>query len=175
MLRSGVTLPSRASCSRDLVGDQLTVGEDLEVAVRVSGEQIEELGMQKRLAAENAEVGVAVSLGVADDPIELVERHFLGRRGDIDPATLAPQLAARDHRNEQKRRKVLAALAPPFVELDRANALDAEVVDELRHHSWLGFGQDALGQGEQHHRVLTTSFPGWRLGARGCRISGSPA
>ena len=75
MLISGVTLPSRAQLLRDLVGDQLAVGEDLEVAVRVRGEQIEQLRVQERLAAENAEVGVAVRLGVVDDAVQLVERH----------------------------------------------------------------------------------------------------
>ena len=89
--------------------------------------------MQERLAAEDAEVAVAVRLGVADDAVQLVERQLLRRRGDVHPAALAAQLTARDDRDEQERREVLAAPPPPLVQLDRADALDAEVVDELRH------------------------------------------
>ena len=155
MLSSGVTLPSRASSTRDIVGDELTVREDLKVAVRVRREQIEELGMQKRLAAENAEVGIPVRLRIADDPVELVERQLLRGRGHIHPASLATQLTARDDRDEQERRKVLAAPPPPFVELDRADALDAEVVDELRHHLRIGFGQHAPGRANSMLRPST--------------------
>ena len=75
MLISGVTLPSRRSSRGDLVGDQLAVGEDLEVAVRVRGEDVQQLRVHERLAAEDAEVAVAVLLGVADDPVQLVERR----------------------------------------------------------------------------------------------------
>ena len=120
--------------ARDVVGDQLAVGEDLEIAVRMRGEDIEELRMQERLAAQDAEVAVAVRLGVADDAIQLFQRELLRRRLDVDPAALAAQLAARDYRDEEERREVLAALAPPLVQLDRAHALDPEVVDELREH-----------------------------------------
>ena len=77
-------------------------------------------------------------------------------RGDVDPAALATELTARDDRNEQKRRKVLGAPPPPFVELHRANALQAEVVGELRHHLRTGFGHDALREGEQHGQVSET-------------------
>ena len=146
MLMSGVTLPSSRERAGDVVGDQLAVGEDLEVAVGVRREQVEQLRVHERLAAENAEVGVAVRLGVADDAIQLVERELLRRRGDVHPAALAAQLTARDHRDEQERRKVLAAPAPPLVQLHRAHALDAEVVDELRHDLGPGLGQHAPGQ-----------------------------
>ena len=113
--------------------------------------------MEKRLAAENAEVGIPVRLRIADDPVELVERHLLRGRGHIHPAPLATELTARDDRNEQERRKVLAAPPPPFVELDRADALHAEVVDELRHDLRIGFGQHALGQGEQHAQAFESA------------------
>ena len=139
--------------ARDLVGDELPVGEDLEVAVGMRGEEIEQLRMQERLAAEDAEVGVAVRLGVADDAVQLVERELLRGRRHVHPAALAAQLTAGDDRDEEERREVLAAPPPPLVELDRAHALDAEVVDELRHHLRLGLGQHALGQREQHDQA----------------------
>ena len=134
----------------NIVGDELTVREDLKVAVGVSGEQIEQLGMQKRFASENTEVGVPVRLRIADDPVEIIERQLLRGRGYIHPASLATKLTAGDDRDEEERGEVLAAPPPPFVELDRADPLHAEVVDELRHHLRLGLGQNAFGQGEQH-------------------------
>ena len=59
MLTSGVTLPSARSFARDLVGDELAVGEDLEVAVGVRCEHVEQLRVHERLAAEDAEEAVA--------------------------------------------------------------------------------------------------------------------
>ena len=64
MEMSGVALPICRRRLRDFVGDELAVGEDLEVSVRVRGEQIEQLRVHERLAAEDAEEGVPVRLGV---------------------------------------------------------------------------------------------------------------
>ena len=51
--RRGVAeLPQRA---RDLLGDELAVGEDLEIAVRMLREEVEQLRVHERLAAEDAE------------------------------------------------------------------------------------------------------------------------
>ena len=73
--------------ARDLVGDELAVREDLEVAVGMRREQIEQLRMQERLAAEDAEVGVAVRLRVADDAVQLVERQLLRRARRRPPSS----------------------------------------------------------------------------------------
>src|SRR5205814_199088 len=45
---------------------ELPVGEDLEVTVRVGFENVQELGMHERLAADDAEKGVAHALGLAN-------------------------------------------------------------------------------------------------------------
>ena len=145
----------------DLVGDELSVREDLEVAVGMGREQVEQLRMEERLATQNAEVGVPVRLGVVDDPVQLLERHLLRGCGHVHPAPLAAQLTARDDRDEEERREVLPAPPPALVELDRANALDAEVVDELRHDLGSGFREHALRQGEQHAQTSVFAPGGW--------------
>ena len=51
---------------RGLVVEEVPVGEDLEVAVGVRLEQLEDLRVHEGLAAEEAEEAVAVLLGVRD-------------------------------------------------------------------------------------------------------------
>ena len=48
-----------------LVGDELAVGEDLEVAIGMLGEHVEQLRVHERLAADDAEEDVAHLLGFA--------------------------------------------------------------------------------------------------------------
>jgi hypothetical protein len=101
--------------ARDLVGNQLAVREDLEVAVGMCREQIEQLRMEEGLTTQNAKVGVPVRLGVVDDPVQLLERHLLRGCRHIHPAPLAAQLTARDDRDEEERREVLSTPPPPLV------------------------------------------------------------
>ena len=107
-LISGVTLPSCRSRLRLLVGDEVAVGEDLEVAVGVLGEHVEQVRVHERLAADDAEEDVAHRLGFADQLVERVglDRLLLG--GDVDPAALAAQVAAVDDRDVEERREELA-------------------------------------------------------------------
>src|SRR5262249_33536070 len=90
---------------RLLVGDEVAVGEDLEVAVGVGGEEIEELRVHERLAADDAEEDVAHRLGLGDEAVERVERDGLLLGRHVHPAALAAQVAAVDDRNVEKRRK----------------------------------------------------------------------
>ena len=110
-LISGVTLPSCRSRLARFVGDEVAVGEDLEVAVRVLGEHVEQLRVHERLAADDAEEDVAHLLRFADQLVERVglDRLLLG--GHIDPAALAAQVAAVDDRDVEKRRKELRRVA----------------------------------------------------------------
>ena len=70
---SGVALPICRSSARDFVGDELAVGEDLEIAVRMRREQIEQLRVHERLAAEDAEERVPVRLRVGDRAVQRLE------------------------------------------------------------------------------------------------------
>ena len=147
-------VPQAAQLGGLRVVDQVAVGEELEVAVRVCGEEVKQLRVHQRLAPEDAEVAVAVRLRVADDPIQLVKFNLAARRLDIDPASLAPQLAARDDRDEKERREVLPPLQSLFVALDGADPLDAHVPHELAECAGIGLGQHPAGEGK-HHGIRT--------------------
>ena len=111
-LMSGVTLPSwRIRLARS-VGDEVAVGEDLEVAIGVLGQHVEQVRVHERLAADDAEEDVAHLLGLARPACrKRVGRDDLLLGGDVHPAALAAQVAAVDDRDVQERREVLAALA----------------------------------------------------------------
>ena len=85
------------------------------LGVTVRFEHAHEFRMQEGLAAEDAEEAVAVLLGAADQLVQIVEFDDLARLGHIDPATLAPQIAAINDGNVQIGWKKLAALQPAFV------------------------------------------------------------
>ena len=80
----------------DLLGDHLTVSEDLEVAVGVLGEEVEEAGVEEGFAAEDAEEAVAVVAGVVDEAVEFIEFDEVAGGVDVDPAALAAEVAAVD-------------------------------------------------------------------------------
>ena len=54
-----------AELLRHFVGDEVAVGEDLEVAIAVAAEDLQDLRVHERLAAEDAEERVAHRLGFA--------------------------------------------------------------------------------------------------------------
>ena len=58
-------MPALFSRLATFIRDELPVGEDLEVAIGVGVEHIEQVRVHERLAAEDAEVAVALPLGVA--------------------------------------------------------------------------------------------------------------
>src|ERR1043166_8330976 len=68
----------------DLIGDQLAVGENLEVAIGVRGEDFQQLWMQERLASQNAEVAVAMPLGIIQDAVHVLERDAFSRRVNVN-------------------------------------------------------------------------------------------
>src|SRR5207237_112550 len=102
-----------------VLADELAVGEDLKVAIRVRLEQLKELGVHEGLAADDAEEDIAHGAGLADHAMERGRRHGLHLGGDVDPAALAAQVAAIDDRDVQKRRKDLAAFDAGLVPLQR--------------------------------------------------------
>ncbi len=116
---------------RHFVGDELSVGKDLEVAVGMLFENVEQLGVHERLAAQDAEEGVAHRLGFVDHPVHRggVDRLLLG--GHVDPAPLAAEVAAIDDRHVQEGRKELAPPQPRLVFLHRAHSLETHVPSQL--------------------------------------------
>jgi hypothetical protein len=75
-------------------------------------------GVHERFAAENAEEGVPVALGVSDGPVERVEVNGVLLR-DIHPATLTAEVARVENRKIEEGRKVLAPPDAPLELLHR--------------------------------------------------------
>src|SRR6185312_14736489 len=102
-----------AQTFRDFLRDELAVGENLEVAVRVRREQVQQLRVHERLATKDAEESVAVLLGVSDRAIQRIEINrvlFL----DVHPTALATQVAGVDDRKVKERREIFAAFDAPL-------------------------------------------------------------
>ncbi len=85
-----------AQAFRFFIGDELAVGENLEVAIGVRFEQLEELRVHERLAADDAEEDVAHCLRFAHQLVERFRLHRFHFCRDIDPAALAAQIAGID-------------------------------------------------------------------------------
>jgi hypothetical protein len=87
--------------------------------------------MHQRFAAQDAEERIAHRPGLAQHPVHRVrfDLRLLGRH--VDPASLAAQIAAVDHRDVQKRRKKLAAFQPALVLVDGPDALETRIPSQL--------------------------------------------
>src|SRR5262245_50471174 len=103
---------------RALVGDEMAIGEYLEVAIGMLGEHVEQMRVHERLAADDAEEDVAHRLGLDDELVHGVglDDLLLGRH--VYPAALTAQVAAVDDRDIKERREDLAPLQAPLVLLD---------------------------------------------------------
>ncbi len=120
-----------AQLARHRIGDQLAVREHLEIAVAMRGEDIEQLRMHERLAAQDTEIAIAVLLCVLHDPVHVRQRDPLSWRFHVHPAALAAQVAAVGDRDVEEGREGDALLEPRLELLDRAHALVAEVVADF--------------------------------------------
>ncbi len=146
--RRGVA--ERLQPTGDLGRDQLAVGEDLEIAVGMSRQQVEQPRVEERLTPEQPEEDVAVGLRIADDRVEFLKRHHRSRRLHVDPAALALQVAGVDHGEMQKRWEDDALPSPGLEFLDRNQSLHAEIPAKLpeavgrhgRQHVASHLGQD---------------------------------
>jgi hypothetical protein len=88
--------------------DHLAIGEDLEIAIGVSGEEIKQLGMHEGLSAEHAEEDVAMAFGVVHDFVEFVQVHRLPWFVHIHPAALAAEVAGVENRKVEEGRENLS-------------------------------------------------------------------
>src|SRR3989449_2091220 len=138
-----------AQAIRDFLRDELAVGEKLKVTVGVRGEQVEQLRVHERFAAEDAEERVPVPFGVGDGAIERVQVDGVLLL-HIHPAALATEVARVDDGKIEERGEVFAALDAPLELLDRQHPLHAEVPDKLPQATLVGRAQDAAGKSGQH-------------------------
>lgn len=141
--------------SRDFLRDELAVGEDLEIRIRMFREEIEQLRVHEGLAAENPEKRVPMVLRVIDRAVQRGEIDLCSLGLDVDPATLAAQIARVQDRKIQEWRKVLTAANTPLESLHTEHALHSEVPKELAEAPWVCGAQDAECELRKHGRQQT--------------------
>ena len=64
----------RAACSGR---DELAVGEDLEITIRMLGGDVEQALVHEGFAAEDSEKAVAGLAGLADEPVQMIRLDLL--------------------------------------------------------------------------------------------------
>ena len=159
-------VPQPTQFTGHLAGDEMPVGENLEVALRVTPEDLQDLRVHERLTPDDPEENVAHRLGLGDQPRHRldVDTLLLGRH--VNPAALATQVAAVDDRNVKERGKELAPLQAAPVFHDRADPAQAHDPEELPGQTLVGLQQEPLGHLQIHCFTLTC--------ARGGRSRPSP-
>ena len=114
MLISGVALPSWRSWRAVLSVMSWPLVKIWKKQSGMLGEEVEQLRVHERLAAEDAEEAVAVGLGVVDEPVQVVEVDLDLGLIDVDPAALAAQIAGVEDGDVEERREIDAVLAAAF-------------------------------------------------------------
>lgn len=112
-------VPELPHSFRPFGGNEVAVGEDLEIAIRVLGEHVEQLRVQERLAPDNAEEHISHLPGLAHQFVERLRADGLLLQADIDPTPLAAEVTGINDRHIQERREELPALEPPLVLVNR--------------------------------------------------------
>lgn len=69
-------VPDFGEARGNFVSDALSVREDLEIAIGVTGQDVEEAGVEEGFAAEDAKEAISFAFGVGDEAVHLV-------RGDL--------------------------------------------------------------------------------------------
>ena len=115
----------------DLIGNKVSVGEDLKVNVRMRFENFEQLFVHERLAAQQAEKRVAHFLGRRDHPVHRFDIDLVLLGGNVNPATGAAEVAGVDDRDVEVGGKELPVAKPAFVLLNASPAFEAHVPAEL--------------------------------------------
>jgi hypothetical protein len=158
-------VPEPSQLAGDLVGDELSVGEDLEVAIRMLAQDLQQLRVHERLSAEDPEKAVAAALRVTDHPPHGGGVDHVPRAVDFDPAALASQVAAVDDREIQEWREMLPVFQPFLELLNRAHPFVAEVVREFPEQARIGFSHHPHGE-LGNHRSSAPAAPGAGASAR---------
>ncbi len=101
--------------------------------------------MHKGLATKNPEETIAEFLGLPDHPIKRVHLHRLLRSGDVNPATLAPQVATIDDGNIKKGWKIFSLFESSFEPLHRTDPLESHVPDKFPQQALVGLKEYTFG------------------------------
>ena len=121
-----------------LGGQERAVGEELEVARAVLGEDVPEVGVQQGLAAKEAKESRAMVVGGFDEAVDFL-RGKVGRRAIyVYPAALASQIAAAGDGQKQKRRKHHALAKATLKPMDRPDVADSASPGNRREQAQVG-------------------------------------
>ena len=134
-----------------LVGDELTVRKDLEVAVRMAFQNLKEFRVHERFAAHDSEERIAVLLRFIDQSVHRRNINGLLLVSHVDPASLATQVTAVDDGDVQKRRKELPFLHPAAMLHHGQRPFNAHVPDKLPQQSLVRFEQHAFCHAQGIH------------------------
>ena len=127
---------------------------ELEVSRAKQAEQQAELAaLRERLA--QLEAGVAE--GGASWQTSMLKLRVRLLMRNVDPATLAAEIAAVDDRDVQIRRKELAAFQPRLVFLYRTETFEAHIPEQLPQQTLVGFEQHSFGKSQVHGRHSSLS------------------
>ena len=132
------------------LGDELTVGENLKVAVRMHGQKVEQLRVHEGFPAKHAKEGVAVAFGVIHDLVQIVEFDRLAWLVHIHPAALAAEVAGVQNGNVEEGREEFALLHTLFEKQHGARAFEAKIPADFRQAKRIDSAQDARGEGKNH-------------------------
>jgi hypothetical protein len=128
----------------------MSIRKHLKVAIGMPTENFQDIGVHKRLAANDAKEKIALLVGFANDAGERVDFDLFLLRRNVDPAALAAKIAAIDDRDVEKWGEKVAPPETLLVFLNRSSTLKRKVVRQLPKQSQIGFGQQTFGVAEVH-------------------------
>ena len=134
-------VPTPAQLCRHMVGDEVPVGEDLEIAIGMSAEDLQDVSVHEGFSTDDAKEVVTLLIGFANNSGQRFEFNLFLFGSHVDPTTLAAEVATVDDRDVEKRRKELATCQSPFVLLNRPGAFEAKIPGQLPEQPLIGFGQ----------------------------------
>ena len=136
-----------ADCAKFLgnfPGDELTVGEDLEIGVGMIAKNVQDLLVHEGFTSKDSKKAIPGCFGFIDHfvhgrDVELVLLGF-----DVDPAALTLQIAAIDDGNVEEWRKEFTLFHPLFVEHDGAGTFDPQVPEKFPNEAFVRLEQNTF-------------------------------
>ena len=112
--------------------DELAIGENLEIAIGMHCQKVEQFRMHEGLSAQDPEEGITVTFSVIDDLIEFIKLDGFTWLIHVHPAALAAQVAGVENGDVKEWREELPFFHALFKQQHRARALVAKVPADLR-------------------------------------------
>jgi hypothetical protein len=95
-------------------------------------QKLEEFGIHERLPSQDPEKPVPVGFGLVHHLVEIIEFDLHLRFIDIDPTSLATEVAAVQNRDVEEGRKVFPLLESALKFLNRKHPLPSKIPRKLR-------------------------------------------